>query len=249
MDGPDWNISFGLALNGSGYNELDIPINTNDFLNTWVHVAMTYNGSVKSIYKNGVLIGTQTGFGSISPTQVIGVGFAADLNGEYLDGKIDEFRIWNRSLSQAEVLNYMNCNPPINEPGLYVRYDFNQGNARQTNAGLTAVMDKSSNGNNGTAENFALSGNSSNWALEGISQPECNSPTSILGLSSAGTVCSGFTIPLTVSAVGFGLSYQWKKDGITLVGATTPMYTHQCQFYQCRHIQCRSERKQWLRNF
>lgn len=73
--------------------------------NTWYHVVMTYDGSTLRLYVNGVL-DISTGFGnSISYSMTnsslrIGamVGYP-----NYMSGRIDEVRIYNRALSTAEI--------------------------------------------------------------------------------------------------------------------------------------------------
>jgi len=39
------------------------------------------------------------------------------------------------------------------------------------------------------------------------------------------TVCSGFPVSFSVSATGTGLTYQWKKNGTNISGATSNMYS------------------------
>ncbi len=71
-------------------------------LNTWNHVAVTLsNSSTWSFYLNGALVGTYTGGVAVqanAATVYLGNGF----NG-YFNGRIDEFRLYNKALSGAEV--------------------------------------------------------------------------------------------------------------------------------------------------
>ena len=43
---------------------------------------------------------------------------------DWWPGSIDEVRIWNRALSQEEILANMNCHLTGHEPGLVAYYDF-----------------------------------------------------------------------------------------------------------------------------
>jgi concanavalin A-like lectin/glucanase superfamily protein len=77
-------------------------------LNTWSHLAMTYNGSSMRLYVNGALVATraQTGNATVS-TGVLRIG-GNGVWGEYFTGAIDEVRIYNRALSAAEIQADMN---------------------------------------------------------------------------------------------------------------------------------------------
>src|SRR5262249_7268326 len=70
--------------------------------NTWTHLAVTYNGSTLTFYRDGVAVTTSTVSGSLSPTtgtlQIGGSQF-----GEYFKGLIDEVRIYNRALNDKEI--------------------------------------------------------------------------------------------------------------------------------------------------
>jgi beta-lactam-binding protein with PASTA domain len=72
-------------------------------LNTWTHLATTYDGANQRLYINGALVATkpQTGSTAVSnqPLRIGGNG----VWGEFFQGLIDEVRIYNRALSAAEI--------------------------------------------------------------------------------------------------------------------------------------------------
>ena len=75
--------------------------------NTWYHVAGTYNGSEMRIYVNAVLNGTLLKSGVIAEysTNVhIGAGIYSDAQEEYINGTIDEVKIYNRALDADEIM-------------------------------------------------------------------------------------------------------------------------------------------------
>ena len=83
-------------------------------INEWTHVTVTTNSSSVSLYIDGLLNAT----GSIATNFVInkmGIGSAvADTWCTYFNGSIDDVRIYNRALSQAEItLLYNSYNPKI----------------------------------------------------------------------------------------------------------------------------------------
>ncbi len=72
-------------------------------LNTWTHLAMTYDGVALKLYVNGTLIRTTSVSGNIvSSTNPLRIG-GNSVWGEYFSGRIDEVRIYNRALSVGEI--------------------------------------------------------------------------------------------------------------------------------------------------
>lgn len=78
-------------------------------LNTWTHLAATYDGIQLNLYVNGVLVGNrpQTGNMTVSSSPLRIGGNA--VWGEYFSGLIDEVRIYNRALSATEIQTDMNA--------------------------------------------------------------------------------------------------------------------------------------------
>ena len=124
-------------------------------LNTWTHVAMTYDGNHIKTYINGVGQITQTLSGSMQMSNsnlLIGKWYS---NSEWMDGYIDDLSVWNVALSEQEIQTIMDNGPNGNEEGLVALWDFNEGSGNQIN-------DLTANQNNGTI-------NGANWTSEGAS--------------------------------------------------------------------------------
>ena len=72
-------------------------------LNTWTHLASTYNGSAITLYVNGTAVSTKPATGTVTtsmgPLHIGGNG----IWGEFFTGLIDEVRIYSRALSAAEI--------------------------------------------------------------------------------------------------------------------------------------------------
>lgn len=80
-------------------------------LNTWTHLAATYDGSVVSLYVNGVLVNSDNTAGPITATTgALRIG-GNSIWGEYFAGLVDEVRIYNRALNTGEIL--ANMSTPI----------------------------------------------------------------------------------------------------------------------------------------
>jgi hypothetical protein len=152
--GPD------LAVSASPINLLD---------GNWHHISATFDGTIRSIYVDGILKGSDTpGSSHTVPAMNVRIGSTCtNCGGEYFNGGIDEVRIWNVSRSQCDVVSYMNCEIPSTETGLVANYHFNQGLDGTNNSTVTTLVDASGNLNNGTLNNFALQGTSSNWIASG----------------------------------------------------------------------------------
>jgi hypothetical protein len=78
--------------------------------------------------------------------------------------------------SGTEIANNKDCALASNETGLVAYYNFDNGFVGANNAGLTTLADQTSNGNDGTLQNFALSGPTSNW-VEGANISGVCAPT------------------------------------------------------------------------
>jgi N-acetylneuraminic acid mutarotase len=80
-----------------------VSSNTQPDPGTWHHVAMTYDGSVLSLYVDGALAATTTATGNVLASQAaLQIGSFMDSHAN-LHGEIDEVRIYNRALSAGEV--------------------------------------------------------------------------------------------------------------------------------------------------
>lgn len=120
-------------------------------LNTWVHVAGTYDGAAVKTYLNGVQVGSVARTGTINqlPNDVlIGKSDRTSTPSPYLDsffnGKIDEVRIWNRALGANEVLASA-------QAGLRALWHFNESLTPIP----TTTADSSGYDNTGTLQNGA----------------------------------------------------------------------------------------------
>ncbi len=129
-------------------------------LDTWFHFAGTYDGSELKIYVNGVPTDSVNRTGNIdwSPSPLdfrLGVYYDNNEN-NYFEGTIDEVRLWNVARTHSEIRDNYCQEIPGNSTGLIGYWQLN------SSSGTTAT-DSSTNSNDGTLNNFALSGSTSNW--------------------------------------------------------------------------------------
>ena len=72
-------------------------------VNTWTHLAVTYDGATLRLYVNGVQVSSRAQTGNLvtsaNPLQIGG----DSIYGQYFQGTIDEVRIYNQALSPSEI--------------------------------------------------------------------------------------------------------------------------------------------------
>ena len=180
-----WANSIRLEIGGTGVSGTTA---VNDSL--WHHVAAVYNPSATKtveLFVDGVSCGTGN-FTSTPATTAGNVVIGRRIDGaNNFGGDIDEFRLWNIALTQSQIQAHMNgeiCAPSSN---LVLYYTMNDGVADGSNSSNTTITDHAGS-NNGTLQNFNLSGSSSNWTYgQNLSQTVYDTVVA--------TACSQYMIP------------------------------------------------------
>lgn len=76
-------------------------------VDTWTHLAFTYDCSVMTLYVNGRVVGTRTQGGSVARSDApLRIGGNA-IWGEFFEGSIDEVRLYDGALTEAQIRNAM----------------------------------------------------------------------------------------------------------------------------------------------
>jgi len=193
----------GFIISGSSGNHVissdgglnnGIPVGSGVTDGQWHHIVVTWERNKVNgfrSYLDGLLVGQRNSADADLPDLNSGgtLGGSVD-GGEYMNGSLDEVRLWNRSMTEEEVQYRSFCvlNGRVN--GLLASYHFNQGYSNHNNSGITILYDSSQNSYNGTLNNFALQGVASNWIAPGG--------------ASEGFVCSGTpTLILNVIQQGY----------------------------------------------
>lgn len=106
-------------------------------INSWNHVAFTFAAGTGKIYINGTLKATSTSFPSSTYTydgatdDTFNMGRLRYLNTHYWNGFLDEFAIWNATLSDADITSIYNSGVP-NDLSAAASYDTDRtGNLKQ----------------------------------------------------------------------------------------------------------------------
>ena len=90
----------------------DVYASTGLPVNTWTHLAATWDGTTVRIYVNGVQVASKA-IGQTILTTNGSLRFGGNsVWGEYFNGKIDEVRVYKRALSQSEIQADLNTALP-----------------------------------------------------------------------------------------------------------------------------------------
>lgn len=116
--GDGGNYGYMLAAEPDGHPVIDVSTTSGNYqqamgpstlpLNTWTHLAGTYDGTTLKLYVNGIEVAETPATGSIlTSPQPLRIGGNA-IWPEYFSGKIDEVRIYNQALSKSQIQTNMN---------------------------------------------------------------------------------------------------------------------------------------------
>ena len=171
-------------------------------LNTWAHVAASFDGDSSRLFVNGIKVASQYFRGTMKPNtsypmRIGRLSDAVQSDARAFNGQIDEVRIWNIAKPQSEILAGYNRHISPTSNGLVGYWNFNIASG-------TTIPDQTSSGNTGTFNTITLSTNVPfYWST---------------------------TLPV-ITANGLNLlsttafTYQWNYNGQPVANATTQNYT------------------------
>ncbi len=100
--------TLGYLYNYFWYNDLHITNNNGNIANSkWFNVVASYDGTTRKIYVNSILVGSDTPIAPNVSSKVIQLAKTFDT--EYLNGLISSAKIYNRALTNSEVLQNYNA--------------------------------------------------------------------------------------------------------------------------------------------
>lgn len=117
----------GISAYEQGTNHLPSRLVYSNSVSGWTHVALVYASRQPRLYVNGVLVrsGSASLFPSVHPSASLGGSTQADY-GNY-EGQLDEVRIWNTALSQAQIQSNMTQRLTGTEAGLVTYFRCDEG--------------------------------------------------------------------------------------------------------------------------
>jgi len=131
---------------------------------SWRHITMVRSGTGTgqlALYYDGVAVsGTFTDAQNYASTQPLTIGNSPDGGHAFMNGSIDDVRIYNRALTATQVAALYGSGQvtrkSVSNQGLVGYWALNEGRG-------VVAGDSSGKGSQGTLTNFALSGAISNW--------------------------------------------------------------------------------------
>jgi len=218
-DAPIWlnagHISAAHGFTASNYTVTDPAIFP---LGTWVHIAVTYDApsTTLTIYKNGAVAASSN---AIVPYAAGPFQLGAFNTSNFFNGSMDEVRIWNRALCQAEIQNNKDCElNAAGQTGLLSLYHFNQGLAGGDNTPVTVTAPGAPTINSVTAGNGSVTVNFTAPSSNGGSPVTSYSVTSTPG----GAVQSGTGSPIIFSGLTNGTPYTFTITATNVAGTSAP---------------------------
>ncbi len=164
-------VNLMVKANGQVYyksknNSGEIYSNTILTPGQWYHIAVAFDGGDADLYINGVLDASAAGDFSIpDDITITGASFGSIYTNAnwFLNGSIDEFRVWNSYLDEATINRRMSCEIDPATSGLMAYYTFNHGYDAVDNPTATTLEDQTTYAHDGTLNNFGLTAATSNW--------------------------------------------------------------------------------------
>ncbi|MBL7796610.1 MAG: HYR domain-containing protein, partial [Saprospiraceae bacterium] len=219
----------------SGASFVTVLSTTDLAQNTWYHLAATFDGTTLKMYVNGVLENTVAAAGLHPQVTTNALSLGLTNTTQYVNGALDEVRIWNVARSCEEIRQLRNCELAGSEGGLVAYYKFNQGFANENNSTVTTLADAATGlggANDGTLAGFTLGGLNSNWVAPGgvttgtscpamVTYPEAD----VLGHDNTpladGTTSTSVAQGTNLGSVNFGSSSAAKTFTIQNNGTTS----------------------------
>lgn len=200
---------FQISLNAvNGNNRFQFRVNTDNGIasvrsangianGTWYHLAGVYDGSEVRLYVDGVLVDSTAHSGDVvayDPARVLSIGKSTHSNNSFraFNGTVDELRIYQRALTEAEIIRVRDFTRPCTivlhdhyavshsnfavtcqpSPVVIAAHDIGHGLFAPplgTTTTITALPgDTFALGSMGQAANFSVAGNVATYIFDGI---------------------------------------------------------------------------------
>jgi subtilisin-like proprotein convertase family protein len=207
-------------------------------VDTWAHLAATYDGATMRLYVNGTQVASQPQTGAMATsTNSLQIG-GDDIYGQHFSGTIDEVRIYNRALTATEIQGDMNTpivtaatntaptitsigNQTIDEDTATAAIAFTVADA-ETAAGSLTVSGASSNQALVPDTNIVFGGGSSNRTVIVTPTANQNGTTLITVTVSDGSLSNSTSFLVTVNAVNDPPTISDLPDQLISVNTATP---------------------------
>ena len=204
---PQWLVPLALTVAFSFV--ISAPLNR-IVHGIYEHIAVSFTNLSASFYINGQFAGITFGNYSIPNDNNISYASIGASNGEFANGIIDDFSIWNTALSQQDILDYMYCSLDGSEQNLIGFWNFEEG------PGSGVVLNQS-NGQTGIINGALYDSNVYQQTCQLLTENGCDS-VAVLNLTVNQSDSS-------YSSIIICDSYTWDGVTYTTSGTYSNIYT------------------------
>ncbi len=208
----------------------------------WTHVAVTFNSSGATFYIDGVNSGTTAGDFSIPDDTTVTTtrigSWGGSAGGRFLDGRLDEIRVWKDLRTVVEIRDHMFQSLIGNESNLIAYYRFDQEDASDQTIlydltsnslnGTLTDMDPTTNWGTSSAFNTWIGSEDQSWSTSGnwslYSAPGSTDNVGIFNYTNALTSTIGATGNMNNLVVGTGSRLE--DPGAYLAGTAERFFNH-----------------------
>jgi len=188
--------------------------------NSCHHIAVSRSSPTTTrLYVDGSLVATLATSANVNTTNFLYIGndyYYSGTNYAALKGSIMEVRLWNTERTQTDIQNNRNVTLSGTEPGLVGYYMLNDGTGQ-------VINDYSPTNNDGQLGSTAAGDVNDPVFAGACALSACTLPTASISAVGPVSICPGGSVTLNANT-GAGLTYQWKKNGENIFGATSPSY-------------------------
>ncbi len=85
-----------------GVGSFNPTVSSAGAVGAWTHYVIVVNGTNVTLWRNNVMIASSSGVTLSYPNKFLRIGANGDSLAEYLDGRMDELRVYNRALTSTE---------------------------------------------------------------------------------------------------------------------------------------------------
>jgi hypothetical protein len=104
----------GTTLYGGGYGD-DVVVSDFWSVDEWRHIALTYDGSMARMYADGIEVASDTKNWNLVLSRAH-IGRQVNDAAEFWEGLVDDVRLYDKVLSQAEIAFLAGRTEPIFKP-------------------------------------------------------------------------------------------------------------------------------------
>ncbi|MEO9482536.1 MAG: MBG domain-containing protein [Ekhidna sp.] len=231
-----FNGNYGLAYSRSGvlrFYHIGFGASITDYswapvVDTWYHVAVTFNGTKSAIIVDGTEVASQTDVASsLTPNTeplVIGASPFTGASTWPFEGSMEEIRMWNIAKTASEINTSKDTELKGDESGLVLYYHFNEGTIGGDNTSISFVRDRSLQGNNGTLNGFVLTGSTGNFVSSAdlsLATPFTDQTITFGALANRTFGDADFTLSVTGGSSGNPVTFSSSDETVATVSVST----------------------------